>query len=163
MPNTENLTASMSVNQPPQDVFAAITNVRGWWSENLIGDTAALHDEFVFIDDYTHAGEVAQGKPGIRFARFQITEIEPGKRVVWRVVDACLTFVEDSGEWTGTDVIFDLATTEDGTNLYFTHKGLTTASECFDSCSQGWTFYITTSLPELITTGTGQPMPSYRR
>jgi hypothetical protein len=34
---------------------------------------------------------------------------------------------------------------------------------CFESCSRGWTFYITQSLPQLITTGTGQPITRYDR
>lgn len=164
MSNTEYLTATMTVDQTPDQVFAAITNVRGWWNENLIGDTAALHDEFVFTDDYTHAGETAQGKEGIRFARFQLTEIVPGRRVVWHCVDSYLTFVDDRDEWTDTNVVFDIATTAQGTTLHFTHAGLTAAkSACFEACSDGWTFYVTKSLPQLIGTGAGQPIPSYHR
>lgn len=61
MSNTEYLTAATTVDRTPEEVFSAITNVRGWWSENIIGDTAAVRDEFVFTDDSTHAGEAAQG------------------------------------------------------------------------------------------------------
>ena len=164
MSNTETLTATMTVEQTPEEVFAAITNVRRWWNENLIGDTAALNDEFVFTDDFTHAGEVTEGKAGIRFARFQLTEVVPGRRVVWHVVDSELTFVDDRHEWTGTNVVFDLTTNARGTTLAFTHEGLTAAeSACFEACSLGWTFYITESLPQLITTGAGQPIASYHR
>jgi len=164
MANTEHLAATMTVDQTPDEVFAAVTNVRAWWNENLIGDSAALHDEFVFSDDSQYAGECAQGKQGIRFARFQLTEVVPGRRMVWHVVDSCLTFVDDRQEWTDTHVIFDLTTDERGTTLHFTHEGLTAAaSECFEACSRGWTFYITTSLPQLITTGTGQPITRYHR
>ncbi|MQA11925.1 MAG: SRPBCC domain-containing protein [Pseudonocardiaceae bacterium] len=164
MSNTENLTATMTVDQTPEEVFAAINNVRGWWSENLIGDTAALHDEFVFTDDSTHAGEAAKASDGIRFARFQLTEVVPGRRVVWHVVDSYLSFIDDHDEWTGTNVIFDIAATAQRTTLHFTHVGLTAAeSACFEACSRGWTFYITKSLPQLITTGAGQPIPSYHR
>lgn len=163
MSNTEYLTATITIDRTPDEVFAAITNVRGWWNENVIGNTAARLDEFVFTDDYTHAGETAQGKAGIRFARFRLTEVEPGKRLVWHVVDSYLTFVDDRGEWTDTDVVFDITADTQGTTLHFTHVGLTAAeSQCFDACSRGWTFYITKSLPQLITTGTGQPIPSYR-
>lgn len=165
MSNTEYLTATMTVDQTPEEVFAAVTNVRGWWSENLIGDSAALHDEFVFTDDSAYAGEtVAEAKEGIRFARFQLTEVVPGSRMVWRCVDSDLTFIDDRDEWTGTNVVFEITTDAQGTTLHFTHEGLTAAeSACFEACSRGWTFYITKSLPQLITTGTGQPFPSYRR
>lgn len=162
MSNTEYLTATMTVDRTPDEVFAAITDVRGWWNENLIGDTAALHDEFVFTDDSAYAGESAKGKDGIRFARFQITEVVPGRRMVWKVVDSDLTFIEDHGEWTDTEVIFELTTDARGTTLHFTHEGLTAAeSECFTACSRGWTFYITESLPRLVTTGTGDPIRRY--
>ncbi|QFY09903.1 SRPBCC domain-containing protein [Nonomuraea phyllanthi] len=163
MSNTTHLTATMTVDRTPDEVFAAVTNVRGWWNENLIGDTAVLLDEFVFTDDSERAGEFAQGKEGIRFARFQLTEVVPGRRMVWHVVDSYLTFVDDHDEWTGTNVIFDITTDAQGTTLHFTHEGLTAGeSECFEACSRGWTFYITTSLPQLITTGVGRPIPSYR-
>ncbi|MBF6210546.1 SRPBCC domain-containing protein [Nocardia puris] len=164
MSHTDYLTATMSVDRSPEEVFAAVTDVRGWWNENIIGDTAALHDEFVFTDDSAYAGEAAHTKDGIRFCRFRITEVVPGERMVWHVVDADLTFIADHDEWTGTDVVFDLTPTADGTTLRLTHEGLTaSASECFDACSKGWTFYVTKSLPQLITTGTGQPIQGYRR
>jgi hypothetical protein len=162
MPNTENLTATMTVDQTPDEVFEAITNVRSWWTENLIGHSAALRDEFVFTDDSEYAGEAAQTKKGIRYARFQLTEVVPGRRVVWHVVDSYLDFIDDHHEWTGTDVIFDISTDAQGTTLHFTHEGLTAAeSACFEACSRGWTFYITRSLPQLITTGVGQPISRY--
>jgi hypothetical protein len=162
MSHTDYLTATMSVDQTPDEVFAAITNVRGWWNENVIGDTAALHDEFVFTDDSSYPGETARAKTGIRFCRFQLTEVVPSERVVWHVVDADVTFVDDRDEWTDTNVIFDITATAQGTTLRLTHEGLTAAeSECFEACSAGWTFYVTTSLPQLITSGTGQPIRRY--
>ncbi|WP_199431239.1 SRPBCC family protein [Qaidamihabitans albus] len=164
MSNTEYLTATMTVDRTPEEVFEAVTNVRGWWSENLIGHSAALHDEFVFTDDCEYAGETARAKKGIRFARFQLTEVVPGSRMVWHCVDSLLTFVDDPDEWAGTTVVFDVGVTDQGTTVHFTHEGLTSAeSACFEACSAGWTFYITKSLPQLITTGVGQPMPSYHR
>lgn len=162
MSHTDYLTATMSVDRTPEAVFAAITNVRGWWSENIIGDTAALHDEFVFTDDSSYPGETARENRGIRFCRFQITEVVPGERMVWHVVDADITFIDDRDEWTDTTVIFDITATSEGAILRFVHEGLTAAeSECFEACSAGWTFYVTQSLPRLITSGTGQPIPRY--
>ncbi|TDC10979.1 SRPBCC domain-containing protein [Nonomuraea longispora] len=162
MSNTEYLTATMTVDRTPEQVFEAITNVRGWWSENLIGHSAALHDEFVFTDDSEYAGETIRAKEGLRFARFQITEFEPGRRVVWHVVDS--DFINEPNEWTDTNVIFDITTNAQGTTVHFTHEGLTAAeSACFEACSRAWTFFITESLPQLITTGAGRPIAGYRR
>ncbi|MEO3795566.1 SRPBCC domain-containing protein [Nonomuraea sp. B10E15] len=164
MPDTEYLTATMTVDRTPEQIFEAVTDVRGWWSENLIGHSAALHDEFVFTDDSEYAGETVRAKKGFRFARFQITEFVPGRRVVWHVVDSDNTGLDDRDEWTGTNVIFDITTDAQGTTLHFTHEGLTAAeSACFEACSRAWTFFITTSLSQLLTTGAGRPIASYRR
>ena len=73
-------------------------------------------------------------------------------------------FTDDHDEWTNTDAVFDITGGDHGTSLRFTHEGLSAGeSACFESCSRGWTFYITRSLPELITTGTGQPITGYDR
>ncbi|MBB5918311.1 uncharacterized protein YndB with AHSA1/START domain [Nocardia transvalensis] len=163
MSHTESLNATITVAHTPEEVFAAVTDVRGWWSANIIGATAAPHDEFVFTDDCEYPGEAVRADKGIRFCRFLVTEADPGRRVVWHVVDAYLSFIADHDEWTGTDVVFDIAATPDGTTLRFVHEGLTAAgSECFDACSRGWTFYITKSLPQLLATGTGEPIARYR-
>ncbi len=39
-------TASFSVDQPPKEVFDAINNVRGWWSEEIEGSTNKQGAEF---------------------------------------------------------------------------------------------------------------------
>ena len=163
MSHADYLTATASIDNTPEEVFAAITDVRGWWNENIIGATAALHDEFVFTDDSAYAGEAAKSNDGIRFARFRIVDVVPGKRMVWQVVDAYIAFIEDHDEWTDTRVVFELTGSPDGaTTVHFTHEGLTAAeSDCFEACSKGWTFYVTESLPRLVATGTGRPITRY--
>ena len=39
---TSDFTTALVVDQTPNEVFNAITNVRGWWSEEIEGGTANL-------------------------------------------------------------------------------------------------------------------------
>lgn len=138
-------TAVITVDQSPEEAFAAINNVRGWWSTEVVGDTDKLGDEFVF--------EVK----GVHRSTMKLTEVVPGKRIVWHVSDSQLTFIKDTTEWDDTECVFDISQTGGRTEVRFTHVGLVPQVECYDLCSNAWGMYITGSLKDLITTGKGDP------
>jgi len=142
---TESYTISYTVDQSPQEVFDAINNVRGWWSGELAGPTDHLGAEFTYR--YQDVHRTTQ----------RITELVPGKKVVWRILDSYINFVKDKAEWNGTDVAFEIAKKAAKTELRFTHAGLTPAIECYGKCAGAWGFYINESLRRLITTGKGEP------
>lgn len=143
--NDNSWTTEIVVPNSPEEVFEAVTNVRGWWHEAIDGPTTGLGDEFTFDD-------------GDLRSLFRITELTPGKRVVWQVLDSQLNFVEDHDEWTGTHVSFDITPAPDGTRLRFVHHGLRPDVECYQECSRGWDFYLNQSIKELLTAGVGQPI-----
>ena len=145
--SSQDFTASFTVDQTPAAAFAAVTDVRGWWSGQIEGDTDALGAEFTYRYQDVH------------YSRQVVTEFTPDRRVVWSVVDSYLDFVEDKEEWTGTEVVFEVVPVDGGTEVRFTHVGLSPAYECFDGCSSAWGFYVTDSLRRLITTGRGEPNP----
>ena len=143
--NTQSLTKTFAVDQTPSEVFAAINNVRGWWSGDIQGDTDRLGAEFTYRNKDVHRSTQ------------KITELARGKRIVWQVLDSDLTFLKKRNEWNGTKIVFDISKKKDRTEVTFTHEGLVPDHECFDVCSNAWGFYITDSLRKLITSGHGQP------
>lgn len=145
MKTNENYTTSFVVEQSPQEVFAAIVNPRAWWSEDIEGETAKLGAIF-----YYHYQDIHRGT-------FQVTELEPGRKVVWHVLQNYFNFIKDSTEWTGTDIVFEIAPTDAGTELRFTHIGLMPSEECYDVCHDSWRFYVGGSLRKLIAEGRGEP------
>jgi Activator of Hsp90 ATPase homolog 1-like protein len=147
MTKNRDFTTTFSVDQTPEEAFEAITNVRGWWSGELDGPTDELGGEFTYRYQDLH------------FSKQKVTELVPGKRVVWLVLDSYLEFVEDKREWNGSRVIFDIARKGDKTEVRFTHAGLVPAHECYGACSSAWSSYIRGSLRSLIATGKGSPNP----
>jgi hypothetical protein len=61
-----------------------------------------------------------------------------------------LSFLEQTDEWTGTKVIFEIAKKGEKTQLTFTHQGLTSEVECYDACAPAWTQYVQNKLLPLI-------------
>ena len=143
--NDHNYTTTFTVDHTPEEAFAAINNVRGWWSEEIEGDTDKLGAEFSY-----HFKDVHRCK-------LKITEVIPGKKVVWLVLDNYFSFTKDKTEWKGTEITFEVSKKGDKTEIHFTHLGLVPEYECYDVCSDGWGTYINGSLRDLITTGKGQP------
>ncbi len=141
----QNYATHFTVDQSPEKVFAAINNVRGWWSGEIEGDTDKLGAEFTYRYKDVHR------------SKQKITEFIPGKRVVWHVLDSDLSFINDRSEWNDTDIVFDISEKGGRTEIRFTHAGLIPQFECYDSCSNGWGMLINRNLFKLITTGKGQP------
>ncbi|KUJ50828.1 SRPBCC domain-containing protein [Chryseobacterium sp. JAH] len=141
----KNFNISFLVDQTPNEVFKAITNVRGWWSEAAEGDSENLNDEFTYIHGDIH------------YSKHRVVEVFLNKKVVWLTLDSRLSFVEKQDEWNGTKVIFEITEQDGKTKLEVTHVGLVPEFQCFEGCSKGWTHYLENSLIPLIVTGTGNP------
>ena len=147
----QNYSIYFTTDQSAEEVFAAINNVRGWWSEEIEDPTDKLGAEFTYHHENVHR------------CKMKITEFVPGEKVVWLVLDNYFNFTEDKTEWTGTKVVFEVSKKEAKTQVRFTHEGLVPEYECFDVCSNAWGSYINGSLQSLITTGKGRPNPKGKK
>lgn len=148
----QDYSTTILVDQTPLEVFDAVNNVRGWWSEQIEGSTDKPDAEFNYHYKDVH------------LCKMKIVEFIPGQKVVWLVLDNYFNFVEDKTEWKGTKIIFEISEPEENgnggkTQLRFTHQGLVPQYECYDICREAWGNYINNSLRSLITTGKGQPNP----
>ena len=147
VPQPQDYTATFVVDRTPEEVFAAINDVRGWWSEGVEGDTDTVGGEF----DYRYQD--------VHRCRIRVTELVPGRKVAWLVLDNHFDFIEDQSEWRDTQPVFEITPTPTGAEVRFTHVGLVPQNDCYEVCSNAWGGYLQGSLRNLITTGTGQPNP----
>lgn len=143
--NTRDFNTTITVMQPAEHVFNAINNVAAWWSENIVGDTATLHSEFIYCYKDVHV------------CKLKIVELVPNKRVVWLVVENEFNFTSNKSEWKGNRLIFDIKSNGKETQIHFTQQGLVPEYECYNVCRDAWTSYIHGSLKNLIVSGKGNP------
>jgi hypothetical protein len=156
----QDFTITILVDQSPSEVFNAVNNPRGWWSEEIEGHTDKLNHEFSYHFEDIHR------------CRLKLIELIPDQVVVWHVLDnyfkpgifnnashevPATEFSNGKNEWKNTEIVFEISSNQNKTQLRFTHSGLNPEYECFEVCSNAWTHYIRQSLFELITTGKGQP------
>lgn len=142
---TSNFTTTLLVENSAREVFNAINNVRGWWSEEVEGSTDKLNDEWNYHYQDVHV------------CKMKIVEFIPDRKVVWLVLDNHFSFTKDKNEWKGNKIIFDITENKNKTQVQFTQEGLVPEYECYDICQNAWSTYIQKSLNSLITTGSGHP------
>ena len=141
--NKSDFNCSIAAKISASEAIKKISNVPEWWGITFTGSSEKQYDKFT----------VKMG--GDSFFNFTVTELIPGKKVVWLVTDCNMPWYSDKKEWTNTELIFDLNENNGETTLTFTHKGLTPDVECYKDCKPGWTHWITTSLFSYFTTGKG--------
>lgn len=141
-------TASISAKISAGEAVKKISNVPGWWGITFSGSAEKQNDQFI----------VKMGPDS--FFNFTVTELIPGKRIVWLVDDCNMPWYADKKEWANTKLIFDLNGNNGVTDLTFTHEGLTPDVECYKDCEPGWTHWIKISLFSYFTTGEGVFRPA---
>jgi uncharacterized protein YndB with AHSA1/START domain len=132
----------VGIKTPSVDrVYEALTTLdglSGWWTTNTRGDVKP--------------GGVIQFRFEKGGADMKVVEQEPGKRVLWQVVDG-------PAEWVGTKIRWELERDGDYVVLLFKHEGWREPTQFTHHCSTKWAAFLL-SLKSLVETGKGAPFPN---
>jgi len=134
----------VGIKATPENVCKALTDTEKlaqWWTTDTRGSGAKVGDtiEFWF--------------PGGFCQKFDVKELEPGKRVVWKSPKG-----QGADEWEDTEVAFDLSTDEKQTFIQFRHSGWRESTAFQGHCSMRWAVFLL-SLKEVLERGKGRPIP----
>jgi activator of Hsp90 ATPase-like protein len=136
-------TVSIEVAATQQHVFDCLTDVSKWWAGgDLKGNSTKPGDEFTVIHGTVH------------YSKQKLTEVIPGRKMVWMVTESKLDWLKNRDEWTNTKMIFEIIPKGDMTELRFTNEGLVPEKECYARCTEGWDMVIRENLYNFITKGT---------
>lgn len=138
-----NFNISITAKISPEAALEKINQIPKWWGVIIEGNTAKLNDQFV----------IKMGSEA--FFNCTITEMIPGKRVVWAIGDCYMPWYKNKKEWSDTRLIFEITENNITTEVHFIHEGLTSELECYNDCKPGWTHWIQNSLFSYFTTGEG--------
>lgn len=144
---SKSFTATILVSKSATETFDAIKNFRGWWSEDIEGNTDRLNETFFY-----HYKD-------IHLCKLKLIEAVPGTKLVYQVVENQFNFIKDQSEWVNTRLIFDITENGNATEVRFTHEGLVPEYECYQVCNDAWSGYINNSLKNYVDTGKGNPNP----
>ena len=143
MENKPDFTLTLTSTKTPTEVFDLVLEPRRWWQgfygEIFEGDTDTLNAEFTFL-----------AADGAHYTRQRVVELDPGRKLTWLITESRLSFVDTMDEWTGTKIHFDISENGTGSQLVFTHEGLTQDFECYESCAPAWTEYLQNNLFPLL-------------
>ncbi len=140
----KNFNRTIKVNASAAEAMKKINQVNKWWAKKFSGKAEKLNDEFTV-------------EFGDTFVDFKITELVPNKKIVWKVTDCNLHWINNKKEWNNTNVAFEISEKENASQINFTHIGLVPGVECYNDCEAGWNGHITDSLVKFINEGKGMP------
>ena len=124
-----------------EKVYQAIATREGlaaWWTYRAQGESKV--------------GGILQFRFEAGGMDMKVVELQPGKRVLWEVVDG-------PEEWMGTKISFDLKLEGDYVIVLFKHQGWKEPVEFMHHCSTKWGVFLL-SLKQLLETGKGSPEPN---
>jgi hypothetical protein len=143
MKTNKDFNSTISAKISAVEAIKRISKVTEWWGVTFTGNSEKLDDKF----------SIKMG--GDSYFDFTVSELVPGKRLVWLVRDCNMPWYSNKKEWATTKLIFDLSENNGETTLNFTHEGLKPGIDCYQDCESGWTHWINTSLLSYFNSGKG--------
>ena len=113
------------IKSTAEKIYTAITTQQGiasWWSVNNNAKPEVGSIYRIFFG-------------GGYYKDIKISELIPGKKVVWDIRDA-------HPEWLNTKVTFDISMGKDSAELRFNHSGWKEYTDMFAQCSYHWGVYL---------------------
>ena len=134
---------SFLIDAPPDAALRAVVreeDIRRWWT----------HEARI------EAGRAVLGWSGHGWTvELDMEHDAAARRATWRCIRSNM---QDTDAWEGTTITFVLTPEAGGTRLDFAQTGYRD-SPCYETCEQGWAFFVGTSLRRYLETGCGLPYP----
>jgi uncharacterized protein YndB with AHSA1/START domain len=133
---------ALTIEAAPEHVWDALTlpeEIGHWWTNDLNAtpEVGSLV-EFRF------------GEWGDFVLRFEVVELDQGKRVHWMYRFGSVP------QWAGTSITWQLEPVNNGTRLVFTHEAFVKKDEVYEQTRGNWNSFLT-SLKSYLETGKGTP------
>lgn len=141
--NMQDYQATISIPLSGEETINRIGNITDWWGVTMEGNPSRQGNQFIIR------------MTGESFFNMTVSELIPGKKIIWEITDCFMPWYNDKTEWKGTRLIFHCHSQANETRIDFMHEGLTPQSECWADCNPGWTHWIKTSLFSYLTSGKG--------
>ncbi|HET6990556.1 MAG TPA: SRPBCC domain-containing protein, partial [Bacteroidia bacterium] len=105
----QGFTCSFTANISANDAIKKISKVSDWWGVTFSGNAEKQNDKFVI--------KMGNGA----FFNCTVSELIPGKKVVWSVGDCNMPWYSNKKEWSDTKMIFDILESNGVSTITFTH------------------------------------------
>jgi uncharacterized protein YndB with AHSA1/START domain len=131
----------VGVKASTKDVYKALATIdglSGWWTATTTGESKM-------------GGQIRFQFGDRGFFNTNVLTLEPGKRILWEVIDG-------PAEWVGTKIEFDLKQEGEQATVMFKHMGWKEPVEFMHHCSTKWATFLM-SMKAYVETGRGTPFP----
>ena len=132
----------IGVKSTPQKIYELLTTDKGlsqWWTHETSGAGSV--------------GSVIVFKFNDIALPFEVTELVPNKKVVWKHQG------QMPEAWKGTKIVFNLVEAENQTVVRFSHKNWDKSSDFMAHCCTKWAVFLL-SLKDSVEKGKGNPFPN---